>query len=61
MWDSVVAKVWKDVGGNREDVVFAEKSGRYKTGVEERIERSAGLTPRSKAKSKKILVRYTGG
>ena len=38
-WDSVVEKVWKDIGGNEEEMMSAEKFGRYKAEVEERTER----------------------
>ena len=38
-WDSVVEKVWKDIGGNQEEVMSAGKCGKYKAEVEERIER----------------------
>ena len=31
-WDSIVEKVWKDIGGNQEEVIFAGKFGRYKAG-----------------------------
>ena len=37
-WDSAVwENVWKDVGGNQEEAMSAEKFGRYKTKAEERI------------------------
>ena len=32
-WDSVVEKVWKDVGGNQEEMLSTEKFGGYKTKV----------------------------
>ena len=34
-WDSVVEKTWKYTGGNREEMMSAEKFGRYKAEVEE--------------------------
>ena len=40
-WDSVVEKIWKDIGGNQEEMMSAEKFGRYKTEGEARIERKA--------------------
>ena len=33
--ESVVEKVWKDIGGNQEEMMSAEKFGRYKPEVEE--------------------------
>ena len=38
-WDSVVEKLWKDIGGNEEEATSAGKVGKYKAEVEERIER----------------------
>ena len=38
-WDSVVEKVWKNIGGNQEDLMSAGKFGKYKAQVEERIGR----------------------
>ena len=32
-WDSVVEKVWKDIGGNQGGMMSAEKIGRYKTAL----------------------------
>ena len=34
-WDSVVEKVWKDIGGNKEDIPSIEKFAGYKTEVKE--------------------------
>ena len=36
-WDSVVEKVWKDIGGNQEEVLSIEKFAGYKTEVKEKI------------------------
>ena len=30
-WDSVVEKVWKDVGGNQEEIMSIDNFGRYET------------------------------
>ena len=30
-WDNVVEKVWKDLGGDQEEVLSMEKFGGYKT------------------------------
>ena len=35
-WDSVVEKVWKDMGGHQEDILSIEKLARCKTYVNER-------------------------
>ena len=32
-WISVVEKEWKDIGGNRGELMSAEKFGRYKTEI----------------------------
>ena len=48
-WDSVVEKVWKDVGGNQE-ILCIEKFGGYKTEVKERIETRERLALRNKVK-----------
>ena len=34
-WDSVVEKVWKDIGGNQEEILSIEKFGGYKAEVNE--------------------------
>ena len=60
IWDSVVEKVWKDIRGNQEDMMSAEKFWRYKTDVEERIERRKRLALRNKVKSEKLLDIYGG-
>ena len=40
----IVEKVWKDIGGNQEKAMSAEKFGRYKAEVEGRIRRKKGKT-----------------
>ena len=35
-WDSVVDKVWKDIGRSQEEMLSVEKFGGYKTEVKER-------------------------
>ena len=32
-WDSVVEKVWKDIGGDQEEVMSVDKFGRFKKDV----------------------------
>ena len=36
-WDNVVDKIWKDLGGDQEEILSTEKFGRYKIEVKERI------------------------
>ena len=62
-WDSVVKKVWKDIRGNQEERMSSGKFGRYKTEVEERIERSERLRTvalRNKVKSEKHMENIRG-
>ena len=54
----MVEKIWKDVGGNQEKVMSAEKFGRYKADVEERIERRERLALRNRVKSETHLEIY---
>ena len=55
-WDSVVEKVWRDIGGNQEDLMSAGKFGRCKAEeVEKRIERRERLALRNKVESRKHL------
>ena len=35
-WDNVVKKIWRDLGGDQEEVMSIEQFGRYKTEVKER-------------------------
>ena len=35
-WDSVVEKVWKDTGGNQEEILSIDKFAGYKTEVNKR-------------------------
>ena len=56
----MVEKVWKDVGGNQAKTIPAERFGRYKTEVEEKIERRERLSLRNKVKQEKHLWIYGG-
>ena len=47
-WDSAVEKVWKDIGGNQEDVLSLETFGGCKADVNERIERRKRLALRNR-------------
>ena len=58
-WDSVAEKVWKDIGGNQEEMMPPDKFGRYTAGVEERIDRGR-LSLRNKVKSEKHSEIYGG-
>ena len=59
-WDSAVEKVWKDVGGNQEEVASAGEYGKYKAEVEEMIERRERLALQNKVESEKHLEIYGG-
>ena len=37
-WDSVFENVWKDIGGNQEEILSVEEFAGYKTEVKEKIE-----------------------
>ena len=49
-WDSVVEKVWKDIGRNQQHMLSIEKFGGYTTEVKETIERRKRLAPRNEVK-----------
>ena len=57
-WDRVVEKVWKDIGGNQEEILSIEKFAGYKTEVKENIELREGLVLRNKVKEKEHLDIY---
>ena len=54
-WESVFEKVWKDLGGNHEEILSVEKFGGYKTEVKETIEIWEMLALRSKVKEEEHL------
>ena len=58
--DSIVEQVWKDTGGNQEDIVSIEKFAGYKTEVKERIEIRERLALRNKVKEGEHLEIYGG-
>ena len=43
-WDNVVDKLWKEVGGDRENIQSIEKFGGYKVEVKERAKERERLT-----------------
>ena len=49
-WDNVVEKIWKDLGGDQEQVLSMEKSGGYRTEVKEIMEERERLALRNKVK-----------
>ena len=49
-WDSVFGKVWKDIGGNQEEILSIEKFAGYKTEVKESIEIRERLAPKNNVK-----------
>ena len=54
-WDIVVERVWKDIGGNQEEVMSAENFGRYKAELDEEIQTRERLELRNKVESEKHL------
>ena len=59
-WDNVVEKIWKDLGGDQEEVLSMEKFGGYKTEGNEIIEERERLALRNKVKEEKHLEIYGG-
>ena len=59
-WDSVVEKVWKDIGGNQEEILSIEKFVGYNTEVKEKIEIRERLALRNKVKEAEHLEIYWG-
>lgn len=59
-WDSVVEKVWQDIGGNPEEILSIEKFGGFKTEVNERIEIRERLALRNKVNEEEHLELYGG-
>ena len=51
--DNVVEQIWKDIGGDQEEVLSTEKFGGYKTEVKERVEERIRLALRNKVKEEK--------
>ena len=41
-WDSVVEKIWKDMGGNQQEILFTEKFGGYRSEVKATREGTLG-------------------
>ena len=54
-WDSVVEKVWKDIGGNQEEILSIDKFAGYKTEVKEKIYIRERLALRNKVKEEEHL------
>ena len=59
-WDSVVEKVWKDIGGNQEEILSIEKFAGCMTQVKEKIEIRERLALRNKVKEEEHLEIYGG-
>ena len=57
-WDSVVEKVWKDIGGNQEEILSIEKFTGYKREMKEKIETWKGLALRNNVKEEERLEIY---
>ena len=58
--DSVVGKVWKDIGKHQEDVMSAENFGRYKTAIKELTELRQRLALRNTVKWSNTLNIHGG-
>ena len=54
-WDGVVEKVWKEIGGNQEEILSINKFGGCKAEVKERIETRERPALRNKVKEKEHL------
>ena len=54
-WDSVFENVWKDIGGNQEEILSVEEFAGYKTEVKERREKRERLALRNKVKEEEYL------
>ena len=54
-WDNLVEKIWKDLGGHREEVLFIEKFGGYKTEVKKTTEERERLALRNEVQEEKHL------
>ena len=59
-WDNVIEKIWKDLGGDQEEVLSMEKFSGYKTEVKEILEERERLALRNKMKEEKHLEIYGG-
>ena len=59
-WDRVVEKVWKDVGGNQEEILSIEKFAGYKTEIKEIIEIRERPALRNLVKEEEHLEIYGG-
>ena len=49
-WDNVVEKIWKNLGGDQEEVLYIEKFGEYKAEAKKIIEERERLAIRNKVK-----------
>ena len=54
-WDGVIEKVWKDIGELQEEMMPAEKFGRYEAEVEKRMERRKRLELRNNVRQEERL------
>ena len=58
IWGRVVEKVWKDIGGNQEEILSIDKFAGYKTEAKEKIEMRERLALRNKVKEEEHLQIY---
>ena len=49
-WHNVIKKIWKDLGGDQEEILYIEKFGEYKTELNETIEERDRLALRNEQK-----------
>ena len=59
-WDNVVEKIWKDLGGGQEEVLYIEKFDGYKTEVKQIMEERERQALRNKVKEIKHVEIYGG-
>ena len=60
-WDSVIEKVWEDIGGNQEGTLSKEKIEVYKTETNYETRTSETLAPRNEVKDEYHPEIYGGG
>ena len=56
-WDKVVERIWKELGGDLEEVLSREKFGGYS---ERKKRRKGNVSAKKQGEKGETLVRYTG-
>ena len=59
-WDKVVENIWKEIGGNKNEIMSIEDVGEYKTKVDDMIELREMKSPRQKVEEEEHLKIYGG-